>query len=224
MTAGIVLAGGRSSRYGADKLAAAMPDGRPLLAWTVAAVAEVCDTVVVVVAPTAPTSSGLPSDVVTLRDTSPFEGPVSGLAVALDQLAGPDRPTRPTGRAGPARDDIAVVVAGDMPTLVPAVLQALVDALVDALAPAVVGVPPDCARLEAGLQRDGSTMAVFPFAVRRDPARGVAGAALAGGERRMRTVLGRLTTVVLPAAGWRLLDPAGSTLLDVDRPSDLPGG
>ena len=216
MTAGIVLAGGRSSRYGADKLAVAMRDGRSLLAWTAAAVAEACDPVLVVVDPTSPTPDGLPADTVVVRDASAFEGPVAGLAVALEWLAGPG--------AAPGAD-IAVVVAGDMPTVVPAVLQALVEALAPDVA---AGGPPtgapDCARLEAEAQRDGSTTAVFPFAVRRDAARAAVKTALVSDERRLRTTLGRLTTVVVPTAEWRPLDPAGATLLDVDRPSDLPGG
>lgn len=218
MTAGIVLAGGRSSRYGADKLAVSMPDGRSLLAWTVAAVADASDMILVVVDPTSPIPEGLPVDAVTLRDASAFEGPVAGLAIALEWLAGSAAPDADRD------DDIAVVVAGDMPTLVPAVLRALVDALEQDAPAGGLATAPDCARLEAELQRDGSNMAVFPFAVRRDPARAVVEAALRSDERRMRSALGRLTTTVLPAAEWRPLDPTGATLLDVDRPSDLPGG
>ena len=45
----IVLAGGRSSRFGADKLAASM-DGRPLLQHAIDAVARVADEVIVVLA------------------------------------------------------------------------------------------------------------------------------------------------------------------------------
>ncbi len=204
MTAGIVLAGGRSSRYGADKLAVSMPDGRSLLAWTVAAVADASDMILVVVDPTSPVPEGLPVDAVTLRDASAFEGPVAGLAIALEWLAGSAAPDADRD------DDIAVVVAGDMPTLVPAVLRALVDALEQDAPAGGLATAPDCARLEAELQRDGSTMAVFPFAVRRDPARAAVEAALRSDERRMRSALGRLTTTVLPAAEWRPLDPDGS--------------
>ncbi len=218
MTAGIVLAGGRSSRYGADKLAASMPDGRSLLAWTVAAVAEACDSLLVVLDPTSSVPWGLPVHAVALRDPSAFEGPVAGLAIALEWLAGPAAPDAEQG------DDFAVVVAGDMPTLVPAVLRALIDALEQDAPAGGLATAPDCARLEAELQRDGSTMAVFPFAVRRDPARAAVEAALRSDERRMRSVLGRLTTAVLATAEWRPLDPTGATLVDVDRPSDLPGG
>ena len=47
---GIVLAGGRSTRFGGDKLAAEI-GGRPLLHLAIEAVAGVVDEVVVVVAP-----------------------------------------------------------------------------------------------------------------------------------------------------------------------------
>ena len=84
--------------------------------------------------------------------------------------------------------------------------------------------PLRLARLEAGLQWDGSRLAVFPFAVRPAVGLEVARSAFEGGERRLRDVLGRLGTTVVREADWRRLDPEGSTLLDVDRPSDLPGG
>jgi molybdenum cofactor cytidylyltransferase len=48
--AGIVLAGGGSSRFGSDKLRAAYR-GRPLLHHAIARVSEVCRDVVVVLAP-----------------------------------------------------------------------------------------------------------------------------------------------------------------------------
>ncbi|MGH2499776.1 MAG: NTP transferase domain-containing protein, partial [Candidatus Limnocylindria bacterium] len=50
---GILLAGGRSSRFGADKLAADV-GGVPLLHRAIAPLAEVCAEVVIVLAPDAP--------------------------------------------------------------------------------------------------------------------------------------------------------------------------
>ncbi|HXU23683.1 MAG TPA: NTP transferase domain-containing protein, partial [Tepidiformaceae bacterium] len=46
---GVILAGGKSTRFGSDK-AAALLLGRPMLQWSVSALGAVCDELVVVVA------------------------------------------------------------------------------------------------------------------------------------------------------------------------------
>ena len=56
----LVLAGGASSRFGSDKLAATL-DGRPLLHHALEAVAAVADRIVLVVAPGAPLPSVSPN-------------------------------------------------------------------------------------------------------------------------------------------------------------------
>ena len=210
MTAGIVLAGGRSERFGSDKLVAQLPGGRSLLAATVAAMAAACDPIVVVVAPAGAVPEDLRPSVTIARDQVAHAGPVAGLVAGLEAL----------GRMN-ASDQRVVVAAGDMPGLVAGVLARLAGSL---------GADgdggddePDCVRLEAGPQRDGSRLAVFPFAVRRSAALAVAREEFDAGERRLRTVLTRLVTTVIREDDWRALDPAGATLLDVDRPSDLPG-
>jgi molybdopterin-guanine dinucleotide biosynthesis protein A len=104
----IVLAGGRSSRFGRDKLAEPI-EGRPMLERAIDAVGKVATDVVVAASPDgAPT---IPSGVTVVRDRRAFEGPLAGLATGLAAFD-PDV-------------DHVIVVGGDMPTLVPAVLMRL---------------------------------------------------------------------------------------------------
>jgi molybdenum cofactor guanylyltransferase len=117
----IVLAGGRSSRFGRDKLAEPI-DGQPLLDHAIAAVRAISDEVVVVTAPDA--EPPVPEGVVLVHDARPFEGPLA----ALD-----------AGLAATTADSV-VVVGGDMPTLVPSVLGRLVAALGDDATAAILGV------------------------------------------------------------------------------------
>jgi molybdopterin-guanine dinucleotide biosynthesis protein A len=110
---GIVLAGGRSSRFGRDKLAEPI-DGRPMLEHAIEAVRAIATDVVVVAAPDA--SPTVPSGTAVIHDLHAFEGPLAGLATGLAAM-------------DPEVDHV-IVVGGDMPTLVPAVLGRLL-ALVD---------------------------------------------------------------------------------------------
>ena len=122
-TAAIVLAGGRSSRFGRDKLVEPV-DGVPMLERAVDAVAGLVDEVLVVVAPGA--AVRIPAGARRVDDARAFEGPLAGVDAGL---AATDA-------------EVVLVVGGDMPSLVPAVLRRLVDALGDASV--------DAAVLEAG--------------------------------------------------------------------------
>jgi molybdopterin-guanine dinucleotide biosynthesis protein A len=105
----IVLAGGRSSRFGWDKLTAEV-DGVPLLVRAARAVVEVCPEVVVV-GPSGGLSAELPAmeGVSLLLDATSFGGPLMALA-----------------RAAPAaRHDRLLLVGGDMPELHPPLLRRL---------------------------------------------------------------------------------------------------
>lgn len=104
----IVLAGGRSSRFGRDKLAEPV-DGRPMLEHAIDRVREVVTDVVVVAAPDA--SPRVLHGTTIAHDERAFEGPLAGLATGLAAL-------------DPAIDHV-IIVGGDMPTLVPAVLERL---------------------------------------------------------------------------------------------------
>ena len=191
---GIVLAGGRSSRFGSDKLVAEI-DGRTLLDRAVEAVATIAAEVIVVVAPD--DDRPLPRASVPVRavvDGEPFGGPLVGLRAGLEE----------------AREPIVVVVGGDMPSLRPSVLSALVRALLSA--GDTVG---------AAVLRSRGSLVPLPAALRTGTASDRVGALVADGERRLRSLFERLPTRVLEEGEWRPLDPDGETLRDVDRPSDL---
>jgi molybdenum cofactor guanylyltransferase len=202
----IVLAGGRSSRFGGDKLAASL-DGGSVLAATIAAVAPIADGVVVA-GPRLPdgfVAADVP--VALVADPEPLGGPLLALASVL-------------GAAQPAPWDVAIVVGGDMPRLVPAVLVAMVDVLdqdpeVDAV---YLGRPeaPTSADSPEPLRRQ-----VLPLAVRVQPASRAAREAVEAGDRSLQALVERMTAIELPAARWQPLDPDASTLTDIDTRADL---
>ena len=109
---GIVLAGGRSSRFGRDKLKEPL-DGEPLLHHAITPLVGLCRSVVVVLAPAA-SEPTLPwaAQVRFVHDDVVDEGPLRGAATGL--------------RADD--DDWGVLVGGDMPSVPPAVLELLLDA------------------------------------------------------------------------------------------------
>jgi molybdopterin-guanine dinucleotide biosynthesis protein A len=102
----IVLAGGRSSRFGRDKLAE-MVDGRTLLVHAIDGVTSIATEILVVAAPgTIPT---MPAGVTLVHDPVAFEGPLAGVLAGL--------------RA--ARESMVFVVGGDMPSIVGAVVESM---------------------------------------------------------------------------------------------------
>lgn len=86
--AGIVLAGGQSSRMGAPK-AWLEVDGETLLARTARVLGEVCARVVVVAAAEQPLPA-LPASARVVRDGTPGRGPLEGLAAGLDAIGDDD--------------------------------------------------------------------------------------------------------------------------------------
>jgi molybdenum cofactor guanylyltransferase len=113
-TGAIVLAGGRSSRFGRDKLAATMGD-RPVLEHAIEAVRGAVDVIVVVLA--LGDERSLPVGVEVARDVAAFEGPLAGLAAGLATL--PDDVER------------ALVTGGDMPSMAGSVLALLLRTLAE---------------------------------------------------------------------------------------------
>ena len=196
---GIVLAGGASRRFGSDKLTASY-EGQTLLERAVAAVAAVSTEVVVVVAPgddrPLPGEALSPVPVRRAEDPESHGGPLVGLLAGLET----------------AREPVAVVVGGDMPALSVDVLRALTRAL----------GPADGGHDAAALVRSG-VLRPLPAAVRNGAATQAARRILGDGERSLVALMRELRTRQVAEAEWRGLDPAGATLLDVDRPEDLPG-
>jgi molybdopterin-guanine dinucleotide biosynthesis protein A len=188
----VVLAGGRSSRFGRDKLAEVI-DGRPLLQHAIGAVQALGSDIdiVVVVAPEA--HPALPPGVRLAYDARAFEGPLAGLAAGLDALAG--------------KVDLVVIVGGDMPTLLPAVLRMLLDTLNGGA--------------DAAILRIDGRPRPLPMALRRKPGAARAATLLTSGERRLWALPEALGASVIPEAAWRPLDPDGRSARDVDLPADL---
>ncbi len=122
-TAGIVLAGGRSSRMGTPK-AALEWHGSTLLRRTVGILARVADGPVVVVRAPGQSLPGMPAAIEVVDDPREGLGPVQGLAAGLAAVA---------GQAG-----IAFVCSTDLPFLHPAFARRVLRAAADG---ADVGLP-----------------------------------------------------------------------------------
>jgi molybdopterin-guanine dinucleotide biosynthesis protein A len=189
----IVLAGGRSSRFGSDKLSAEL-GGRPLLHHAIEAVAAVAGRLIVVAAPGV--HPAIPSELVArvriVNDPEPFGGPLVGLAAALAAVQTP----------------LALVAGGDMPRMVPAVLHRLVSAIGPGHGAVVLDVPGRLQPLPMAIVAAAALAAVKPILDR--------------GGRSLRELLDELGASSIPGAAWLTLDPAGATIVDIDRPGDFP--
>jgi molybdopterin-guanine dinucleotide biosynthesis protein A len=164
-----------------------------LLAAAVGAIAEMCEEIVVVCPPDR--EPPLPDDVRVrvAHDARPHLGPLAGLVAGLSQT----------------ETATAVVVGGDMPSLVPGVLGELLRTLEETAA-------------DAAALADGPTIRPLPLAIRRR-CLAMAQYRLDSGERSLWGFLEALDVRVVAEEVWRSIDPAGETLRDVDRPEDLPG-
>jgi molybdopterin-guanine dinucleotide biosynthesis protein A len=191
LRSGIVLAGGRSTRFGSDKLGAPL-GGVPLVRRAVDAVATVTDGVIVVVPPGVERDD-LPGDVTVTHDLQEGEGPLAGLH---------------TGLLAAVRTDQVLVAGGDMPELQPSVLRLLLDTL-------------DEAGVDAAALADGARPRPLPVALRTWPAADAVHTLLHAGRRRLRDALDSLRTAVIDEPTWTALDPGRLTLRDIDEPGDL---
>jgi molybdopterin-guanine dinucleotide biosynthesis protein A len=189
---GIVLAGGRSTRFGGDKLAA-IHHGIPLLHHAVMRLGEVCTDVVVVIAPGGPAPAlPLGANARFAWDAREGMGPLAGLLSGLES----------------ASSGLALVAGGDMPDLSTAVLLEMLR---------VAGEAP----VDAVALRDGDVVRPLPSVVNVDAARESAHGLLHAGERSLRSLLDALRVAVIDEDTWIALDPSRGTFRDIDERADL---
>jgi molybdenum cofactor guanylyltransferase len=131
----VVLAGGRSSRFGRDKLAEPIA-GEPLLNRTIDALRAVAGDIVVVTGPDGDTQ--LPDGVRLARDPEAYGGPLVGVVAGLTA----------------ARHGSVVVVGGDMPWLRADVLTLMLEALLPAHEAAALQLAGHPQQLPLALRRE----------------------------------------------------------------------
>ena len=115
----VVLCGGKSSRLGIDKTRLDFK-GRSFLEQVVAQVAQACSRVVVV-GDTDLSFHNLPEDVWLARDQEANKGPLEGIRVGLERLAG----GQADGQAGTDGCEFAFVTSCDVPLLKPELIRFL---------------------------------------------------------------------------------------------------
>ena len=194
LVTGIVLAGGRSRRFGSDKLATLL-GGRTLFSLAIDAVAPVCSELVVVASRDGPLpryEGDPPLPLTVLRDSSAYPGPAEALV---------------TGVAAASRQ-LALVIGADMPDLVAGVLALMIEACTD---PGVDAVVLD----------DGLRFQPLPCVVRTASVLAIRVAAPDEKRGSLAAILRSLRLRTIPQAIWRPLDPDGETLRDIDSPRDL---
>ncbi len=195
----LVLAGGRSRRFGSDKLAADVA-GLPLLHRAVLAVAPESVEVIVALGSSAPAPElpPIPVPLRLVRDALPDAGPLAGLVAGLDE----------------ASEALVLVVAGDMPSLR---LELLTGLLERAMA-------PTASAGQAVVLADGEGWRPLPCVLLREAALPLAREMVLSDERSLRGLLRALEPDVVAQATWRRWDPDGEWRHDIDEPSDLPVG
>lgn len=196
-SAGIVLAGGRSSRMGSPK-AALEWHGSTLLRRTVSILARVTGGPVVVVRAAGQPLPALPPDAEVVDDPRPGQGPVQGIAAGLAALAG--------------RADTAFVSATDLPFLHPAFVSRVLRAAgrdgADVALPVARGYPQPLA------------------AAYRTALAPVADKLVAAGRLRPAFLFGECTVHRLDEPALRAdpalaaADPALDSLVNINDPAD----
>jgi molybdopterin-guanine dinucleotide biosynthesis protein A len=197
-TAGVVLAGGRSTRFGRAKAQVEVA-GVPMLRRVVEVLGACCDEVVLIAAPEGAEvldpgfadSTRVPVRV--LHDASAHAGPAAALAGALPRIGA----------------ELAFVSGCDSPLLAPTLLRGLL--ALAAQSPGWDVVAPD------------RGMGLEPLlAVYRVAAMGPAlAAAIRNGSIRLVDALAGVRSLRVADAELAVLDPDGASFLNVNRPADL---
>lgn len=190
---GVVLAGGASRRFGADKTRAELA-GRPVLAHTLDAIGQLVGShsgvapgigEVLVLGPWAP------DGVRSIQESTPGRGPAAALAFGLQLLD-----TR-----------WVLLVGGDQPLVQPSLLSMLVERTESVDADAVVPVRDG---------RDEPLVACYRRSVGR-----VAEELSSAGRTSFTALLAAIRVDRVAEQEWRHFDPDGRSFLDVDTPHDL---
>jgi molybdopterin-guanine dinucleotide biosynthesis protein A len=197
VVAGVVLAGGRSTRMGTSK-AALEWHGSTLVRRVAGLLARAVDGPVFVVAAPGQRLPPLPPDLTVLTDPFEGRGPLQGLAVGLAAAADVPAP-------------VAFVCSTDVPLLHPAVVRRVLDGLHDGVDVALPVV-------------DGRRQPLL--AAYRTALADVVADWVAAGERRVTVVAERSRVNpldagdLLAAAAVRAADPDLSSLSNLNRPSE----
>jgi len=181
----VLLTGGRSRRMGRDK-ASMVVDGRPLGMRPVEALGALVVEVVIAGRPVPGLAGRLVAD--TVAGAGPLAGVVAGLRAV--------------------RTPLAVAVACDMPSLVPAVVELLLARLRGA-----PGLLAACCEGPRGIEP-------LPLALRSAAALPLE-AALMRGERALRSALAGSALGVAGEPDWRPLDPEGRCFVNWNRPEQV---
>ncbi len=190
----IILAGGRSTRFGSDK-ASALLCGRPLLGWVVQAAAEACEQVIVVRAkgqvlplfePRAPFR--------VVEDGHDGLGPLAGIIAGL--------------RASDS--ERCLVCSCDAPLLRPGLVEFLDTQFTAGAADVVLPVAND---------HPQPLLAIY----RREVALPVFEAALAAGDLKINRIIAALATLRVEESALLRFDPALDSFRNCNTPDALAG-
>ena len=186
MVAAAILAGGAARRMGGQQKALLPFAGGSILARQLAVLGPLCDEVVVITNDPVPFA---PFAVAVAADLHPGAGPLAGLEAAF----------------AATRAEVVLLVAGDMPLLVPSLLRRVADLPPghDAVVPRVDGRAEP---LHAAYHRR-----LAPLVSRR----------LEAGERAMHAFLACLRVHWLDEAALRAIDPDLRSLANANTPAEL---
>jgi molybdopterin-guanine dinucleotide biosynthesis protein A len=188
----LILAGGRSERFGHDKTSSVW-GGQTLLAQVVRLASGLSDDVIVL-GPWSRHEGDEPAaaGARVLHDPEPFPGPLVALATGLVHV----------------RHDLCLVLAADMPTVSRRVLVLMLET---ALA--------DASRNAVALSY-GGRLQPLPLLIRARHAYPYLARVVSSGERKLRVVLHMPGAYPIDEKAWQAADYGHETLRDIDTAAD----